>query len=70
MAKAGLKLNEDKCEFFIPKVEYVGHLIDGNGLHPTKENVRVIQEAPKSHNVVKLRSFLDIINYYGKFLPM
>ena len=69
MATAGLKLNKTKCEFLLPKVEYLGHLIDGNGLHPTKEKVNAIQEAPQPHNVTELRSFLGIINYYGKFLP-
>ena len=69
MATAGLKLNKDKCEYLLPKVEYLGHLIDRNGLHPTKEKVRAIQEAPQPHNVAELRSFLGIISYYGKFLP-
>ena len=60
MATAGLKLNKTKCEFLLPKVEYLGHLIDGNGLHPTKEKVNAIQEAPQPHNVTELRSFLGI----------
>ena len=69
MATAGLKLNKAKCEFLLPKVEYLGHMIDGNGIHPTKRKVKAIQEAPQPHNVTELRSFLGIINYYGKFLP-
>ena len=68
MATAGLKLNKAKCAFLLPKVEYLGHLIDGNGIHPTKEKVTAIQEAPQPRNVTELRSFLGIINYYGKFL--
>ena len=69
MATAGLKLNKAKCEFLLPKVEYLGHMIDGNGIHPTKGKVKAIQEAPQPRNVTELRSFLRIINYYGKFLP-
>ena len=69
IATAGLKLNKAKCEFLLPRVEYLGHMIDGNGLHPIKEKVRAIQEAPQPRNVSELRSFLGIINYYGKFLP-
>ena len=63
MATAGLKLNKTKCEFLLSKVEYLGHLIDGSGLHPTKEKVNAIQEAPQPHNVTELRLFLGIINY-------
>ena len=69
IATAGLKLNKAKCEVLLPRVEYLGHMIDGNGLHPTKEKVRAIQEAPQPRNASELRSFLGIINYYGKLLP-
>ena len=51
LATAGLKLNKAKCAFLLPKVEYLGHLIDGNGIHPTKEKVKAIQEAPQPRNV-------------------
>ena len=68
IATAGLKLNKAKCEVLLPRVEYLGHMIDGNGLHPTKEKVRAIQEAPQPRNVSKLRSFLGIINAKQKHL--
>ena len=32
--------------FLIKSVEYLGHVIDQDGLHPSKEKVRAIQEAP------------------------
>jgi len=31
--------------------------------------VRAIKEAPSPKNVAELRSFLGLVNYYGKFLP-
>ena len=40
-------------------------MVDGNGLHPTKEK---IHEAPQPQNVCKLRSLLGIVSYYDKFL--
>ena len=42
---AGLTLNLTKCKFLLPSVEYLGHVIDQHGLHPTKEKVKAIREA-------------------------
>ena len=66
---ANLRLNKSKCLFFQKSVEYLGHRIDEQGLHPTDEKVIAIREAPKPRNVSELRAFLGIINYYSKFLP-
>lgn len=49
-------------------MEYVGHKIDATGLHTTESKLRAITEAPAPRNVSKLRSFLGLINYYGKFM--
>ena len=42
---SGLKLNRSKCFFLRSQIEYLGHVIDREGLHPTAEKVRAIQEA-------------------------
>ena len=66
---AGLRLKNKKCSFMLPSVEYLGHVIDSVGLHPTQAKVKAIKEAPTPKNVAELCSFLGLINYYGKFLP-
>ena len=65
--EAGLKLNNEKCQFFKPPVQYLGHKIDRGGLHPANVKVRAIQYAPKPKNVKELRSWLGLLNYYGRF---
>ena len=65
LSAAGLHLKRSKCFFLKPSVEYLGHIIDERGLHPTTEKVKAIQEAPKPKNVAELRSFLGIINNYS-----
>ena len=66
--EAGLKMNNEKCQFFNASVVYLGHKIDRDGLHPTDEKVRAIQDAPHPTNVKELRAWLGLLNYYGRFL--
>ena len=69
LENAGLRLNKSKCFFLRSRIEYLGHIIDGDGLHPTDEKVTALKEAPPPTNLTELRSFLGIVNYYAKFLP-
>ena len=50
-------------------VEYLGHQIDRHGIQALPEKVTAITNAPKPRNVQELRSFLGLLNYYGKFIP-
>ncbi|XP_031427059.2 uncharacterized protein K02A2.6-like [Clupea harengus] len=63
----GLHLKQEKCLFFQESVEYLGHIIAG--LHKSPEKVRAIVEAPAPCDVSQLRSFLGMLNYYGRFIP-
>ena len=69
LSNAGIHLKREKCSFFADQVEYLGHLIDKEGLHPTDAKVEAVQKAPAPSNVSKLKSFLGLLNYYSKFLP-
>ncbi|XP_056323408.1 uncharacterized protein K02A2.6-like [Danio aesculapii] len=65
----GLRVRKDRCEFFQSAVEYLGHVIDASGLHTSPSKVKAIVEAPTPKNVTQLRSFLGLLNYYGRFIP-
>ena len=43
MQQAGLRLRKEKCEFMSMSVVYLGHRIDAQGLHPTRDKVAAIQ---------------------------
>ncbi|KAG8174243.1 hypothetical protein JTE90_025808 [Oedothorax gibbosus] len=66
---AGIKLHPSKCSFMQPSVEYLGHRIDAEGLHPIQTKVEAIERAPDPTNVDELRSFLGLLTYHAKFLP-
>ena len=50
-------------------VQYLGHRIDADGLHATEAKLEAIINAPTPRNVPELRSFLELLNYYGRFIP-
>ncbi len=66
--EAGLRLKLKKCSFMDSNVSYLGHNINADGLHPMKEKIEAIQNAPRPRNVSELKAFLGLLTYYNKFL--
>uniref|UniRef100_A0A5S6QLW0 RNA-directed DNA polymerase n=1 Tax=Trichuris muris TaxID=70415 RepID=A0A5S6QLW0_TRIMR len=69
LRQSGIRVHRDKCKFLQRSVNYLGHRIDANGIHPTEERIRAIKEMPEPTNVRELRSFLGAVNYYARFIP-
>jgi hypothetical protein len=67
--EAGLTVKKEKCKFFQDEVEYLGHIIDKNGLRKTKDKISAITEAPQPKTVTQVRSFCGMVNYYSRFVP-
>ena len=67
LAKAGLRARESKCNFMVPSVDFLGYVIDAQGLHPHPAKVSAIQHAPTPTDVTQLKSYLGLL-YYGRFL--
>lgn len=65
-----VKVNKQRCVFYQKEIEFLGHKIDEHGIHPTKAKIECIIEAPSPQNLTQLRSYLGLLNYYGKFIPM
>ena len=68
LEKYGVVVNQSKCKFRTSSVEYLGHRIDEDGLHPLKDKIAAIVDAPSPTNVSELRAYLGLINYYAKFM--
>ena len=49
LESAGVTLKKSKCVFLNPSVEYLGHVVDKTGLHPSPEKLRAIKEAQECH---------------------
>lgn len=50
-------------------VEYLGYHVSADSIRPSKAKKLAIVNAPNPQNLGQLRSFVGLLNYYGKFLP-
>ena len=69
LAENGLRVNLQKCLFFMPEVEWMGFRINKDGVSTINEKIAPILEAPTPINASQLKSFLGMIQYYHRHLP-
>ena len=63
----GFSIKESECKFFKTSVEYLGHVINEKGKHPSNLAIEAIRLL-KPENVQEVQAFLGKINYYGRFI--
>ncbi|EYC40353.1 hypothetical protein Y032_0618g710 [Ancylostoma ceylanicum] len=68
MRKANLRLKPQKCHFLNEKVEFLGHVIQANGVSTDPDKIRKMTDYPTPKNVGELRTFLGMASYYRKFI--
>ena len=69
LKEPGISLHRDKCHFMQNSIEYLGQVVDANGVRTSHKKVQAIKEAPTPRNVHELRSTLGMFNYYRRFMP-
>ncbi|XP_053389322.1 uncharacterized protein LOC128552313 [Mercenaria mercenaria] len=57
-----------KCQLFKKEVEFLGHIINENGVGTDPTKIECIKQWPTPHNVTEIRSFLGLCGYYRKFI--
>lgn len=65
-----VKVNSEKCKWYKQIVEYLGHSLSKEGIKPINSKLSCIKDTPVPENVTQLKSYLGLINYYAKFVPM
>ena len=64
----GFRIKPTKCKFFEESIEHLGHIVSKDGIYASKRKVKAITSVPPPTDVSKLRSFLGMVNHYGKFV--
>ncbi|OON18525.1 hypothetical protein X801_05621 [Opisthorchis viverrini] len=68
LKECGLRIKEEKCDFLVDHVDYLGFRISAEGLAPLAEKIRPILEAQQPRNKHELRSFMGMVNQYARFI--
>ena len=67
--EAGLKLKPRKCQLFAKRVDFLGHVISGEGIQTDPKKTQAVREWPKPESLHEVRSFLGFCSYYRRFIP-
>ena len=57
-----------KCSFGQTSVDYLGFIVDREGIHMDEKKVSAVQSWPEPKNQHELLQFLGLANYYRKFV--
>lgn len=68
LQEAGLKVKLVKCEFLKAKIGFLGHVVDGDGIHTVDSKVLAVKNFPTPKSVENVRSFLGLAGYYRPFI--
>lgn len=63
-----LYANRNKCCFRQRELEYLGHVISGEGVAANKSKIAAMLDRPSSRNLCELHGFLGLTGYYCKFV--
>ena len=66
--RAGLKLNLEKCNFWMRSLPFLGHIISPQGIAPDPQKIDAVEKIQPPKNVTQLRSFLGLVGYYRQFI--
>ncbi|GKC43385.1 putative reverse transcriptase domain-containing protein [Tanacetum coccineum] len=57
-----------KCEFWIPKVQFLGHVIDSQGIHVDPTKIKSIKDWASPKSPTEIHQFLGLAGYYQRFM--
>nr|GFA68347.1 putative reverse transcriptase domain-containing protein [Tanacetum cinerariifolium] len=68
LKKEELYAKFSKCDFWIPKVQFLGHVIDSQGIHVDPTKIESVKDWASPKSPTEIRQFLGLARYYRRFI--
>nr|GFC73099.1 putative reverse transcriptase domain-containing protein [Tanacetum cinerariifolium] len=68
LKKEELYAKFSKCEFCIPKVQFLGHVIDSQGIHVDPTKIESVKDWASPKSPTEIRQLLGLAEYYQRFI--
>nr|GFB66715.1 putative reverse transcriptase domain-containing protein [Tanacetum cinerariifolium] len=68
LKKEELYAKFSKCEFWIPKVQFLGHVIDSQGIHVDPAKIESVKDWASPKSPTEIHQFLGLAGYYRRFI--
>nr|GEY53450.1 reverse transcriptase domain-containing protein [Tanacetum cinerariifolium] len=68
LKKERLYANFSKCDFWLDSVQFLGHVIDRNGVHVDPAKIEAIKNWAAPTTPIEVRQFLRLDGYYWRFI--
>nr|GEW11706.1 reverse transcriptase domain-containing protein [Tanacetum cinerariifolium] len=68
LKKEELYAKFSKCEIWIPKAQFLGHMIDNQGIHVEPAKIESIKDWASPKTPTEIRQFLGLAGYYRRFI--
>ncbi|GJV65325.1 putative reverse transcriptase domain-containing protein [Tanacetum coccineum] len=68
LKKEKLYAKFSKCEFWLREVQFLGHVINGKGIHVDPSKIEAVKNWKAPRTPSEVRSFLALAGYYRRFI--
>ncbi|GKC88403.1 putative reverse transcriptase domain-containing protein [Tanacetum coccineum] len=68
LKKEKLYAKFSKCEFWVLKVQFLGHVIDSRVIHVDPAKIESIKDWASPKTLTEIRQFLGLAGYYRRFI--
>ncbi|GJV93703.1 putative reverse transcriptase domain-containing protein [Tanacetum coccineum] len=68
LKKEKLYAKFSKCEFWLREVQFLGHVINGNGIHVDPSKIEAVKNWKAPRTPTEVRTLLRLAGYYRRFI--